>query len=89
VSRCSRASYKRQFLVGIAVRLCHPPLNCKYTMLDSGQMPKHDVTEAVKNLKVDKSEFDAAMKKLIATPPIRAPKPAAKRHRAVRRKPSR
>jgi hypothetical protein len=52
-------------------------------------MPKHDVTEAVKNLKVDKSEFDAAMKKLIATPPIRAPKPAAKRHRAVRRKPSR
>ena len=25
VSRCSVASYKRQFLGGIAVRLCHPP----------------------------------------------------------------
>lgn len=27
VSRCSEASYKRQFLGGIAVRLCRPPLN--------------------------------------------------------------
>jgi hypothetical protein len=47
------------------------------------------VSDAVKNLKVGKSEFDAAIKKLISTPPIRAPKAAAKQHRAVRRKPSR
>ena len=52
-------------------------------------MRSAEVSESVKNLKVDKSEFDAAMKKLIATPPIRALKPAAKKHRAVRRKPSR
>lgn len=46
-------------------------------------------TEAVKNLKVDKPDFDAAMRKLIATPPIRAPKPAAKRHRSEQKQPSR
>lgn len=46
-------------------------------------------TEVVKNLNVDKSDFDAAMKKLIATPPIRAPKPAAKRHRSDRKQSSR
>jgi len=47
-------------------------------------------TEAVKNLRVDKSEFDAAMKKLIATPPIRsANTTTAKRRSAVQRKPSR
>lgn len=46
-------------------------------------------TDAVKNLKVDKSEFDAAMRKLIATPPIRGTKPAAKRHRSDRKPSSR
>ena len=30
-----------------------------------------EVSDAVKNLKVDKAEFDAALQKLIATPPIR------------------
>lgn len=49
-----------------------------------GKMRSAEVSDAVKNLRVEKSEFDAAMKKLIATPPIRAPKPAAKRHRAKR-----
>jgi hypothetical protein len=34
-------------------------------------MSKREVSEAVKNLKVDKAEFDAALQKLIATPPIR------------------
>jgi hypothetical protein len=29
------------------------------------------VSDAVRNLEVDKAEFDAALKKLIATPPIR------------------
>jgi hypothetical protein len=31
-------------------------------------------TETVKNLKVEKSAFDAAMRKLIATKPIHKPK---------------
>lgn len=39
-------------------------------MLSSKRMPK-PVSDAVKNLEVDKGEFDAALKKLIATPPIR------------------
>ena len=46
-------------------------------------------TEAVKNLKVNKSDFDAAMRKLIETPPVRGPKPAAKRHRSERKQSSR
>jgi hypothetical protein len=46
-------------------------------------------TEVVKNLKVEKSDFDAAMRRLIATPPIRGPKPAAKRHRSERKQSSR
>jgi hypothetical protein len=33
-------------------------------------MPK-PISDPVKNLEVDKTEFDAALKKLIATPPIR------------------
>jgi hypothetical protein len=31
-----------------------------------------EISQAVKDLSVDKTEFDAAMKKLIATPPIRS-----------------
>jgi hypothetical protein len=46
-------------------------------------------TEVVKNLKVDRLDFDAAMRKLIATPPVRAPKPAAKKHRSERKQSSR
>jgi len=46
---------------------------------------KLTVSEAIKTLKVDKADFDAAMQRLIASPPIRAPKPAAKRHRTVQK----
>lgn len=42
------------------------------TVLSSDRMTKtKDASDAVRNLKVDKSAFDAALKKLIATPPIR------------------
>lgn len=59
-------------------------------MIDFGsEMKIRPATEAVKNLKVDRSEFDAAMKKLIATPPLRkANTTSAKRRSAVVRKPS-
>lgn len=52
-------------------------------------MQKKTTSEAVKNLKVDSAEFEAAIKKMIAAPPLRGPKPAAKRHRSDRPKTSR
>ena len=41
-------------------------------------MPKRDISDAVKNLQVDKAEFDVVLKKLIATPPIRKEAVAAR-----------
>jgi len=42
-------------------------------------MPK-PVSDAVKELKVDKEEFDSVLKKLIATPPISTAEVTAKIH---------
>ena len=50
-------------------------------------MPK-PVSEAVKNLVVDKAEFDSALRKLIATPPLRAAAIAKRKTRATRRVPA-
>lgn len=41
-------------------------------MLDCKQMANtKEASDKIKNLRVDKDQFDAALKKLIATPPIR------------------
>ncbi len=47
-------------------------------------MPK-PVSEAVKNLEVNKAEFDEALRKLIATPPIRLSATEKRKPRATRR----
>jgi hypothetical protein len=59
------------------------------------RMPRHEVSDTVKNLVVDKDEFDRALKRLIATPPIRSaaiegkPKPYDKRPTRAKSEPSR
>jgi hypothetical protein len=56
---------------------------------------KHEPSDTVKNLTVDKGDFDAAIKKLIATPPIRSAtverkrKPYDQRPTPVKSEPSR
>lgn len=49
------------------------------------KVQKRPVSDAVRNLVVDKSDFDFALQKLIATPPIRLADTAKRKPRATRK----